>query len=164
MNRFFCACAVAFVVASSSAPVLAQPTTQPKPKPIPEPLPMGVPYLYQPGNNYWYVPVVPSSIPPGTYYTVYGATRPVVVVTPWGPVATTVATAPVVVGPTWALSPVVSYPYPFASSGPVYGRYSWDYTGLPSGGYGWYSTNLPHYPYSYQYPTIAGRVWMGWGW
>ena len=53
--------------------------------------------------------------------------------------------------------------YPFASSGPVYGRYTWDYTGFP-GGAGWYPTNLPHYPYSYQYPTLNGRVWMGYGW
>jgi hypothetical protein len=158
MHRFFCA--VAFLLVSTAAPAMAQPKT----KPIPEPLPMGVPY--------WYMPVVP---PAGTYYTVVAAARPVVVVTPYGPVATTVPTTPVVVGPTWALSPVavpytpywtvpVSYPYPFASSGPVYGRYTWDYTGIPSGGYGWYSTNLPHYPYSYQYPTIAGRVWMGYGW
>ena len=57
-----------------------------------------------------------------------------------------------------------NYPYPFAASAPVYGRYAWDYTGQYSGGYGWYSTNLPHYPYSYQYPTLAGRVWMGYGW
>ena len=56
------------------------------------------------------------------------------------------------------------YPYPFASSGPVFGRYAWDYTGAYSSGYGWYATNLPHYPYSYQYPTLAGRVWMGYGW
>jgi hypothetical protein len=141
----------------------SQPKDTTKDKPIPDPLPMGVPYLYQPGNNYWYVPVVPAYVPAGTYYTVYAATRPVVVVTPSGPVATRTPTTPVVLGPSWALWPV-SYPYPFASSGPVYGRYTWDYTGIPSGGYGWYSTNLPHYPYSYQYPTLAGRVWMGYGW
>ena len=61
-------------------------------------------------------------------------------------------------------APAVAYPYPFASSGPVFGRYAWDYTGQFAGGYGGYSTALPHYPYSYQYPTLAGRVWMGYGW
>ncbi|MCI0704287.1 MAG: hypothetical protein L0241_24780 [Planctomycetia bacterium] len=71
--------------------------------------------------------------------------------------------------PYWYM-PVVPYykPYPFASSGPVFGRYSWDY--------GYYYTVTPvwyppypysypiHYPYSYQYPTLHGRVWMGYGW
>ena len=45
MNRFLCACAVAFLVASTSVPALAQPKDTPKEtpktKPIPEPLPMG---------------------------------------------------------------------------------------------------------------------------
>jgi hypothetical protein len=123
--------ALLFTCCAGRAPVLAQPT-----KPLPEPLPMGVPYVYQPGNPYWYAPAIPVTVSYG--YVPYGPYRYV------------------------ALVP--SYPYPFASSGPVYGRYSWDYTGFPSGGYGWYSTALPHYPYSYQYPTLAGRVWMGYGW
>ena len=87
-----------------------------KPKDMlpPEPLPMGMAYRYQPGNNYWYAPITPS-FPPGqviwnaatgTYYTVYPATRPVIVLTPHGPVCATVPTCPVVVGPTWALAPV----------------------------------------------------------
>jgi hypothetical protein len=133
------ACAVV-LAGAGAAPASAQR--------LPEPLPMGVPYAYQPGNNYWYAPVLPvygtywAAPVYGTYYApVYGAYY-----------------APAVV--TW---PVV-YPYPFASSGPVYGRYSWDYTGQYSTGYGWYSTSLPHYPYSYQYPTLTGRVWMGYGW
>ncbi|MBN9118080.1 MAG: hypothetical protein J0I06_02755 [Planctomycetes bacterium] len=126
--------AVALLLAAFTTPALAQP----KDKPIPEPLPMGVPYVYQPGNNYWYAPVVPAY---GTVWVAPVATR-----------AGAVYVAPVV------------YPYPFASSGPVYGRYAWDYTGAYSSGYGWYATNLPHYPYSYQYPTLAGRVWMGYGW
>ena len=173
---------VLLLTLAAAAPALAQPKdtpkVAPKDKPLPEPLPMGVPYYYQPGNPYWYAPVapvvspgaafVPSYAPPGTYYTSYPATRPVVVLMPGGPVEICVPIAPVVVGPTWALSPVKSgccwTGYPFGSSGPVYGRYPWDYTGIPSGGYGWYSTNMPHYPYSYQYPTIAGRVWMGYGW
>ena len=56
------------------------------------------------------------------------------------------------------------YPYPFGAGGPVYGRYAWDYTGQYSGGFGWYLYTYPHYPYSYQYPTLYGRVWMGYGW
>jgi hypothetical protein len=127
--------------------VLAGPASaQPKEKPLPEPLPMGVPYIYQPGNNYWYAPALPLYSPVPVV-----AVRPLVAVRPAVPVGL-VAYAPVV------------YPYPFASSGPIYGRYAWDYTGAYSSGYGWYSTNLPHYPYSYQYPTITGRVWMGHGW
>jgi hypothetical protein len=137
MNAFLRTAAVAALVAASAAPTLAQD------KPIPEPLPMGVPYVYQPGNNYWYAPAVP------VYGVVWYAP------TWYTPVATRAGT--------YWYAPV-AYPYPFASSGPVYGRYSWDYTGAYSSGYGWYSTNLPHYPYSYQYPTLHGRVWMGYGW
>ncbi len=126
------------LLAATATSALAQPTTAPRP----EPLPMGVPYAYQPGNPYWYAPVVPVYAP---YYR-YVATVPAY--TPYG----------------YAYVPAVPYPYPFASSGPVYGRYSWDYTGQFTSGYGAYSTNLPHYPYSYQYPTLGGRVWMGYGW
>jgi hypothetical protein len=56
------------------------------------------------------------------------------------------------------------YPYPFGASAPVYGRYAWDYTGQYSGGLGTQLSSYPHYPYSYQYPTLNGRVWMGFGW
>lgn len=113
-------------------------------QPIPEPLPMGVPYVYQPGNNYWYAPALPAY---GPYWT-----QPVVAVVP--------ANARLRVVPAAA----VVYPYPFASSGPVFGRYAWDYTGAYAGGFGSYSLSVPHYPYSYQYPTLTGRVWMGYGW
>jgi hypothetical protein len=58
----------------------------------------------------------------------------------------------------------VNYPYPFGAAVPVYGRYAWDYTGQYSGGFGGASAGYPHYPYSFQYPTLTGRVWMGWGW
>lgn len=119
-------------------------------QPIPEPLPMGVPYVYQPGNNYWYAPALPAY---GPYWT-----QPVVAVVPAGVPLRAVYAAPVVY-----TVPVV-YPYPFASSGPVFGRYAWDYTGAYAGGFGSYSLYLPHYPYSYQYPTLSGRVWMGYGW
>ncbi len=167
MNTFLRASAVALLVAAPGA--------RAQDRPPPEPVPMGVPYLYQPGNNYWYAPVAPGYPAAsarvytqyGTYYTAYAAYRPVVELRPSGPVMTSAPTAPVVVGPTWQLTPVqntVMSGYPFASSGPVYGRYSWDYTGPYTGGYGWYSTSLPHYPYSYQYPTLVGRVWMGYGW
>jgi hypothetical protein len=113
-------------------------------QPLPEPLPMGVPYVYQPGNNYWYAPALPAY---GPYWT-----QPVVAVVPGGVPLRVVPGAAVV------------YPYPFASSGPVFGRYSWDYTGAYAGGFGAYSLAMPHYPYSYQYPTLTGRVWMGYGW
>lgn len=113
-------------------------------QPLPEPLPMGVPYVYQPGNNYWYAPALPAY---GPYWH-----QPVVAVVPAGVPLRVVAYAPVV------------YPYPFAASGPVFGRYSWDYTGQYGNGFGSYSSYLPHYPYSYQYPTLNGRVWMGYGW
>ena len=130
MNTLLRVVSVALLLGASATPALAQP--------LPEPLPMGVPYLYQPGNNYWYAPALP------VYSPVYVA-----------PVTTRYGV--VYVAP-------VAYPHPFASSGPVYGRYAWDYTGQYTAGYGWYSTRLPHYPYSYQYPTLGGRVWMGYGW
>lgn len=63
----------------------------------------------------------------------------------------------------WRPAMPVPSPYPFGSSGPVFGRYSWDY-GPSFGGPGYYSLNLPAYPYSFQYPTLPGRVWYGWGW
>ena len=144
MNTFLRAAAVALLFVVSAAPAIAQPRV-----PLPEPLPMGVPYVYQPGNNYWYAPALPA----------YGPVR-------YAPVASvtgSVWVAPVARVGVVGYAPVV-YPYPFASSGPVYGRYAWDYTGAYSSGYGWYSTSLPHYPYSYQYPTLVGRVWMGYGW
>lgn len=136
MSTLLRTAAVAGLVAAFAAPAAAQPTTVVPP----EPLPMGVPYVYQPGNNYWYAPALPA------YYGPYGYAPAV-------PVR-------VVAHPHAA----VVYPYPFASSGPIHGRYAWDYTGQYSAGYGWYATSLPHYPYSYQYPTAVGRVWMGYGW
>jgi len=136
MNTAFRSAAVAAVLLVASQSATAQP--------LPEPLPMGVPYVYQPGNNYWYAPALPAY---GPYWH-----QPVVAVVPVGVPLRVVAYAPVV------------YPYPFASSGPVYGRYSWDYTGAYAGGFGAYSASVPHYPYSYQYPTLSGRVWMGYGW
>lgn len=66
--------------------------------------------------------------------------------------------------PYWYVLATPYYPYPFAASAPVYGRYAWDYTGQFSGGFGVYPMSYPHYPYSYQYPTLTGRVWMGYGW
>lgn len=152
MNTVFRFAAVALLLATLAGPASAQPRVPV----LPEPLPMGVPYVYQPGNNYWYAPALPIYAPAvPTYF--YG---PVWV----APVFSPVWVAPVVrVGHGVRYTAVV-YPYPFASSGPVYGRYSWDYTGQYTAGYGWYSTSVPHYPYSYQYPTLAGRVWMGYGW
>jgi hypothetical protein len=148
MSTFLRLAAVAMLLAALAQPVLAQPQT----KVIPEPLPMGVPYVYQPGNNYWYAPAVPVY---SAYYAV-----PVYSVSYVAPVSGAYYVAPV--RALWYVP--APYPYPFASSGPVFGRYAWDYTGAYSSGYGWYATNLPHYPYSYQYPTLAGRVWMGYGW
>jgi hypothetical protein len=55
-------------------------------------------------------------------------------------------------------------PYPWGAVVPIYGRYSWDYTGVYSGGYGSTLTSYPHYPYAYAYPTLDGRVWMAYGW
>ena len=164
----------ALLTLATAAPALAQPKDAARDKPLPEPLPMGVPYVYQPGNNYWYVPIAPgyptASVryytTTGTYYTAYAAYRPVVELRPSGPVMISVPTTPVVVGPTWELLPVrnaTTPGYPFGSSGPVYGRYSWDYTGFNTG-FGWYGDWYPHYPYSFQYPTLSGRVWMGFGW
>lgn len=174
MNALFRSTVGVLLTLACAAPALAQPKDGPKDKPLPEPLPMGIPYYYQPGNNYWYAPAAPgyppfsvrSYTPYGTYYTVYAAYRPVIELRPSGPVCVTVPAAPVVVGPTWNLLPVscCSAPaYPFGSSGPVFGRYSWDYTGF-STSFGWYGDTMPHYPYSFQYPTLSGRVWMGFGW
>lgn len=172
MNLLLRTATAVLLTAAFAAPALAQPKKDP---PLPEPLPMGVPYYYQPGNNYWYAPAVPgypsfsirSYTPYGTYYTVYAAYRPVIELRPSGPVETTIPAAPVAVGPTWQLTPVKteswSGPYPFGASAPVYGRYSWDYTGFDNA-FGWYADTRPHYPYSFQYPTLSGRVWMGFGW
>ena len=63
--------------------------------------------------------------------------------------------------------------YPFGATGPVYGRYSWDYNVYFAAGLGWYQEYLPHFPYpmyqpaSYylQYPTSSyNQAWKGFGW
>jgi hypothetical protein len=147
------AVAVALLLAVPAGPAGAQPNS----KPIPEPAAMGVSYVYT-----YSAPIV-VSYSPGTYYTIYPATRPVVIASPAGPYETYVPTTPVVVGPSWALTPVarpqLTNPYPWGSTGPVFGRYSWDYSYYLGAG-PWY----PHYPYTAQYPTVNGRVWMGFGW
>jgi hypothetical protein len=171
MNLPLRAAAAALLAACAATDARAE--DKPRDKPLPEPLAMGVTYAYQPGNNSWYAPVVGGYVfATPAYYTVYPAYRPVVVALPTGPVATVERTAPVVIGPTWALAPVttaVSFPvgaapYPWGAVVPVYGRYSWDYTGQYSGGYGAKLTSYPHYPYVYAYPTLTGRVWMGYAW
>ena len=58
MSTLLRVAAAAVLLAALSGPALAQPGT----KVIPEPLPMGVPYYYQPGNNYWYAPAVPEPV------------------------------------------------------------------------------------------------------
>jgi hypothetical protein len=121
-------------------------SAQPQSKPLPEPLPMGVPYVYQPGNSSWYAPIVPvyntpRNVPGSGVYWYAPATY----------VATTAGYVP------------VTAPYPFASSGPVFGRYARDYTGFNTG-FGWTGAWWPHDPNSFQYPTLSGRVWMGFGW
>jgi hypothetical protein len=61
--------AVAAVIALSLAATANTANAQ---TPPPEPLPMGVPYVYQYGNPYWFQPIVPSPSP----YP-FGATRPI---------------------------------------------------------------------------------------
>jgi hypothetical protein len=112
MNTVLRAAVVTLALATASNSASAQP-----PVPPPQPLAMGVPYVYQPGNPYWWQPVVP-----------------------------------------------VPSPYPFGSSGPVFGRYTWDYGASYHAGLGYYTTSVPVYFYSYQYPTLPGRVWYGYGW
>jgi hypothetical protein len=115
------AVAVALLLAALTGPALAQPNA----RPIPEPAPMGVSFVY----SYAPTPIM-VSYSPGTYYTIYPATRPVVIGGPYGAYETYVPTAPVVVGPSWGLTPVArpyATPYPWGSAGPVFGRYSWDY-------------------------------------
>ena len=60
----------------------------------------------------------------------------------------------------------------FGATGPVYGRYSWDYNVYFAAGLGWYQEYLPHFPYpmyqpaSYylQYPTSSyNHAWKGLG-
>ena len=68
---------------------------------------------------------------------------------------------PVAYGP----APLYGYPsyYPFGATGPVYGRYSWDYSVYYAAGVGWYPMNVPAYPY--QYPTYSYNwAWKGYGW
>jgi hypothetical protein len=154
MTSLLRAVAVALLLAAPAGPVLAQPNS----KPLPEPAAMGVAPIY----HYPSTPYV-VGYTPGTYVTVYPAYRPVVIAGPHGAYETYVPTAPVVAGPTWALTPVArpyaAGSYPWGASGPVFGRYSWDYTGTIGAGAWW-----PHSPYSAQYPTLTGRVWMGYGW
>jgi hypothetical protein len=102
-------------LAPSAAPATAQAP--------PEPLPLGVPYVYQVGNPYWYRPVA------------------------YGP------------------PPQYGYPsyYPYGATGPVYGRYSWDYNVYYAAGVGWYPTNVPAFPY--QFPTYSYNfAWRSHGW
>jgi hypothetical protein len=118
MNRLVRAAALAFVASAlSAAPAPAQAP--------PDPLPMGVPYLYQPGNPYWFRPLAYSP------YPLYG------------------------------------YPsyYPFGATGPIYGRYSWDYDVYYAAGVGWYQSNMPAFPYQFRYPTYSyNYAWKGFGW
>ena len=60
--------AVLALVLALAAPASAQD------RPLPEPVPMGVPYIYQPGNPYWYLPVAPlyNPYPFGAAVPVYG--------------------------------------------------------------------------------------------
>jgi hypothetical protein len=111
MTTVLRAAVLALVLAATATPASAQPPVPP------QPLAMGVPYVYQPGNVYWWRPVVP-----------------------------------------------VPSPYPFGSSGPVFGRYTWDYGASYHAGLGYYTTSVPVYFHSYQYPTLPGRVWYGYGW
>jgi hypothetical protein len=84
--------------------------------------------------------------------------------------------------PYWSYRPVAygansvyGYPsyYPFGATGPVFGRYSWDYSAYYAAGMGWYTENLPSYPYPIrysgalylQYPTYSyNRAWTSTGW
>ena len=62
---------------------------------------------------------------------------------------------------------------PFGATGPVYGRYSWDYNVYFAAGLGYNTPSLPSFPYpmyypaSYylQYPTYSYNwAWKGFGW
>ena len=130
--------AALFVIALVTTTATAQAPPEPLPLPIsakalPEPLPMGVPYIYQYGNPYWYRPVA------------------------YGP------------------APLYGYPsyYPFGATGPVYGRYSWDYNVYFAAGLGYNTPSLPSFPYPMyypanyylQYPTYSYNwAWKGFGW
>jgi hypothetical protein len=138
MNLLLRAMALVLVLMIAS-PVLAQTRTSL----TPEPLPMGMPYIYERGNPYWYQPL---TYYPTAYYT-------------------------------------YSSPYPFGSTSPVFGLYSWDYgvyypttvnwypttvasyptvsASYPA--YSWYPTTIWTSPYVYQYP-LPGRIWLGFGW
>jgi hypothetical protein len=94
----------------------------------PEPLALGTPYIYQPGNPYWYQPL--------TYYPAMYA---------------------------------YPSPFPFGSTSPVFGRYSWDYGVAYPVAYspavtGWFWSPHPVYSAGYTYPPLPGRVWVGFGW
>jgi hypothetical protein len=137
MNRLVAALSL-LVIALATAPTPAQAPPEPLPLPVsakatPEPLPMGVPYVYQFGNPYWYRPVA------------------------YGP------------------APLYGYPsyYPFGATGPIYGRYSWDYNVYFAAGLGYYNQFLPAFPYPIyypatyylQYPTYSYNwAWKGFGW
>lgn len=57
--------AALFLVAVTAGPAVAQ-------SPPPEPLPMGVAYVYQPGNPYWYRPLPSYTYPFGSAAPVFG--------------------------------------------------------------------------------------------
>ncbi len=64
-------------------------------------------------------------------------------------------------------APLYGYPsyYPFGSTGPVFGRYSWDYNVYYAAGLGWYESSLPSYPYPLRYPTYSYVYsWTARGW
>jgi hypothetical protein len=68
---------------------------------------------------------------------------------------------PIAYGP----APLYGYPsyYPFGATGPIYGRYSWDYSVYYAAGVGWYPMNVPAYPY--QFPTYSYNwAWRAYGW
>jgi hypothetical protein len=77
-----------------------------------------------------------------------------------------------------------SSPYPFGSTSPVFGLYSWDYgvyypTTVAVRWYPAFYTSYPvmnstsayypyynpyYYPYVYQYPPLPGRIFLGYSW
>lgn len=95
----------------------------------------------------------------------FGATAEPAIAQPPEPLPMGMPYAYQVGNPYW-YRPVALFPaaYPFGASAPVYGRYTWDYSVYYPAGLGWYSPNLPVYPYSYQYPTLTGRVFYAYRW
>jgi hypothetical protein len=135
-------------VSLTASPVLAQSPTPP----TPEPLPLGMPYVYQVGNPYWYQPFTYTVSAYGTYSSPYpfGSTRPVFGLYSWdsGVYYPTTSARTSDASSTW--NPNATWTTPAATWSPTTG---WVYPAAT-----WNATTGWVYPAAY---PIPGRIFLG---